>query len=79
MAASQKTSRAAGAAPTIGWYVVLHGAVGGWEQGRVVTAEELQNIDIDRLLRLGAIAPTQEPIKDVLPIAAEDAPPAESE
>lgn len=59
------TARTRAAAPAPTHYLVLHGAVGQWPQDSIVTADDLKDIDVDRLLRLGAIQPTQEPIKDV--------------
>lgn len=57
------------------YYKVLHGAVGQWSQDAVISSDELvanvhdasgklistTPIDIDRLLRLGAIAETSAP------------------
>jgi hypothetical protein len=45
-------------------YVVLHGAVGEWPQGTVVSTSELEAANVDkvqmkRLLDLGAIEPQQ--------------------
>ena len=41
-------------------YIVTHDGLGDWLKGQVVTADQLAGIDIDRLLRLGAIATHQE-------------------
>lgn len=72
MAASQKTAKVTASAPAgPDYYRVLHGAVGGWEQGTSLSSDDLSGIDVGRLLRLGAIEPTQEPIKDVTPVADE--------
>jgi len=53
-------------APKVTYYQVLHGAVGVWAQGAVISSDELvANVhDIDRLLKLGAIAVTDAPIED---------------
>lgn len=51
-------------APAPTHYTIVHGAVGPWAQDRVLSADELAGIDIDRLLRLGAIAPTAAPDED---------------
>lgn len=40
-------------------YRVLHGAVGTWTKGQIILASELDGIDVDRLLRLGAIETTE--------------------
>jgi hypothetical protein len=52
-------------ATTAGSYDVLHGMVGEWPQGTEVTADELKAANVDevqlkRLLDLGAIAPHQD-------------------
>jgi len=67
--AAQPAQRAAAPAKerAVTHYKVLHGAVGQWEQGAVISSDDLRDIDVDRLLRLGAIEPAQEPIKDVPP------------
>jgi hypothetical protein len=67
----QARPSAAEQAPAKSYYQIVHGAVGGWAQGQVISSDDLAGIDVDRLLRLGAIAPTQEPIKDVLPLSEE--------
>jgi hypothetical protein len=75
------------AAPEKTYYQVIHGAVGQWEQGAVISSDDLfapvydknanlvgtQPIDVERLLRLGAIAVTTAPAEPI----ADDAPPAE--
>lgn len=82
MPTPKKSANASADAPAKTYYLVTHSMVGGWEQGQVISSDDLAGVDTDRLLRLGAIAPTQEPIKDVLPLdqeadieQADDAPP----
>ena len=41
-------------------YIVTHDGLDSWLKGEVLTSEQLAGIDIDRLLRLGAIATHQE-------------------
>lgn len=36
-------------------YVVLHNAVGAWAQGQIVSEKEAGQIDMQRLLDLGAV------------------------
>jgi hypothetical protein len=66
--AAQPRTKAPAAAktPTTRYYQVAHGAVGGWEQGAIITSDDLAQpgIDIDRLLKLGAIAETAAPEAD---------------
>ncbi len=57
------------------YYQIMHGGVGQWSQGTIITSDDLAGIDVDRLLGLGAIAETAAPV-DVTP-ATEEAPPAE--
>lgn len=51
-------------APQITYYKVLHGAVGSWEQGTVISSEDLKDIDVGRLLKLGALAVTDAPAEE---------------
>lgn len=43
-------------------YIVLHPSVGAWSQGAILTAKKLESrgINIERLIRQGAIAPHHE-------------------
>jgi hypothetical protein len=36
-------------------YVIVHTKVGRWREGQIVSAEDLDGIDVGRLLALGAI------------------------
>lgn len=65
------------AAPVKTYYQVMHGAVGQWPQGTVISLQDdLVGIDVDRLLRLGAIAETAAPVA-ATPVVEGDTPPAE--
>jgi hypothetical protein len=66
-----RPSAAKTAAPARQWYQIAHGGVGQWAQGQIITSDDLVNIDVDRLLSLGAIQEITEPI-DVPSTAAQD-------
>lgn len=80
----RSASAKAPAGPT--YYKVLHGAVGQWAQDTVISSDELvanvhdkagaligtTPIDVDRLLRLGAIAVTDAPEEEAPPVAPDE-------
>lgn len=79
-----KAAAKAPAGPT--YYKVLHGAVGQWAQDTVISSDDLvanvhdkggnligtTPIDVDRLLRLGAIRVTDAPEEEAPPVAPDE-------
>ena len=63
------------APPILTFYTVLHGAVGPHVQGSVITSADLNGVNVQRLLDLGAIVETAAPV-EVAPVA--DAPVADA-